>query len=100
MSRPYDERERAAEVTVSEERLRVDSEREQVGSARAVKHVDVEHATTRVERGTSTPTSSGRSSTTSTPTAARSRRSRTAACPSRCSRSSSSSPSGSSSRSG
>ena len=52
MSRPYDERERAAELTVSEERLRVDSEREQIGSARAVKHVDVEHATTRVERGT------------------------------------------------
>ena len=43
---------RGAEVTVSEERLQVGTEREQVGSARAVKHVDVEHATARVERGT------------------------------------------------
>ena len=51
MSRPYDD-DRAAEVTLSEERLRVGSEREQIGSARAVKHVDVEQATTRVERGT------------------------------------------------
>ena len=51
MSRPYDD-ERTAEVTVSEERLRVDTEREQIGSARAVKHVDVEQASTRVERGT------------------------------------------------
>jgi uncharacterized protein (TIGR02271 family) len=50
MSRPYDD-ERAAEVTVSEERLHVGSEREAVGSARAVKHVDVEQATARVERG-------------------------------------------------
>ena len=53
MNRPYDERDdRGAEVTVSEERLRVDTEREQIGSARAVKHVDVEQATARVERGT------------------------------------------------
>jgi uncharacterized protein (TIGR02271 family) len=44
--------ERSADVTVSEERLQVGTEREQVGSARAVKHVDVEHATSRVERGT------------------------------------------------
>ena len=51
MSRPHDD-ERTAEVTVSEERLQVGSEREQIGSARAVKHVDVEAATTRVERGT------------------------------------------------
>ena len=50
--RAYDERgQSGAEVTVSEERLHVGSEREQIGSARAVKHVDVEHATTRVERG-------------------------------------------------
>jgi uncharacterized protein (TIGR02271 family) len=46
-----DEHDRAAEVTVAEERLQVGTEREQVGSARAVKHVDVEQATTRVERG-------------------------------------------------
>ena len=51
MSRPHDD-ERTADVIVSEERLQVGTEREQVGSARAVKHVDVEHATTRVERGT------------------------------------------------
>jgi uncharacterized protein (TIGR02271 family) len=50
MSRPDDDR--AAEVTVSEERLVVGTEREQIGSARAVKHVDVEQATARVERGT------------------------------------------------
>ncbi|MDP9465965.1 MAG: YsnF/AvaK domain-containing protein [Actinomycetota bacterium] len=50
MNRPQDER--AAEVTLSEERLQVGTEREQVGSARAVKHVDVEQATARVERGT------------------------------------------------
>ncbi len=55
MNRPDDEHlhdERAAEVTVSEERLQVGTERVQVGSARAVKHVDVEQATARVERGT------------------------------------------------
>jgi len=52
MSRPQDERERAAEVTVSQERLQVGTERVEVGSARAVKHVDVEQATARVERGT------------------------------------------------
>lgn len=59
MNRPedheHDQRlrdDRGAEVTVAEERLRVGSEREQVGSARAVKHVDVEQATARVERGT------------------------------------------------
>ncbi len=50
MSRPHDDR--TAEVTVSEERLQVGTERQQIGSARAVKHVDVEHATARVERGT------------------------------------------------
>ena len=43
---------RTAEVTVSEERLQVGTEREQIGSARAVKHVDVEQAQARVERGT------------------------------------------------
>ncbi len=52
MSRPYDERDGVAEVTVSEERMVVGTEREVVGSARAVKHVDVEQATARVERGT------------------------------------------------
>ena len=51
MNRPHDD-ERAAEVTLSEERLQVGTERHQVGSARAVKHVDVEQATARVERGT------------------------------------------------
>ena len=51
MSHPHDD-ERTAEVTVSEERLLVGTERTQVGSARAVKHVDVEQATARVERGT------------------------------------------------
>ena len=52
MSRPYDDDERSAEVTRSEERLQVGSEQVAVGGARAVKHVDVEHATARVERGT------------------------------------------------
>ncbi len=52
MSRPYDERDGVAEVTVSEERMVVGTEREVVGSARAVKHVDVEQATARVQRGT------------------------------------------------
>ena len=42
----------APEVVLSEERLRVGTETEQVGSARARKHVDVEHVSTRVERGT------------------------------------------------
>lgn len=51
MSRPHDD-ERTAAVTVSEERLRVGTERQVVGSARAVKHVDVEQASSRVERGT------------------------------------------------
>ena len=51
MTRPDDDL-RTAEVTVSEERLRVGAEREQIGSARAVKHVDVEQAQARVERGT------------------------------------------------
>ena len=50
MNRPHDER--SADVTVSEERLQVGTERVEVGSARAVKHVDVEQATARVERGT------------------------------------------------
>ena len=60
MNRPQDQHldaehrrdDHAADMTLSEERLRVDSEREQIGSARAVKHVDVEHASARVERGT------------------------------------------------
>lgn len=51
MSRPEDD-ERRAEVTLSEERLRVGTERVQAGSARAVKHVDVELATADVERAT------------------------------------------------
>jgi uncharacterized protein (TIGR02271 family) len=57
--RPFDDRtgdrplgDRSADVTVSEERLSVGTEREQAGSARAVKHVDVEQAEARVERGT------------------------------------------------
>ncbi len=50
MNRPGDER--SADLTVSEERLQVGTERVEVGSARAVKHVDVEQATARVERGT------------------------------------------------
>ena len=52
MSRPYDESDRPVEVTRSEERLQVGTEREEVGAVRAVKHVDVEQATARVERGT------------------------------------------------
>ena len=60
MNRPYDDDrtgerslgDRSADVTVSEERLQVGTERVEVGSARAVKHVDVEQATARVERGT------------------------------------------------
>ena len=55
MNRPHDERpddSSATEVTLAEERLQVGTEREQVGGARAVKHVDVEQATARVERGT------------------------------------------------
>jgi uncharacterized protein (TIGR02271 family) len=51
VTRPDDDL-RTAEVTVSEERLQVGTEREQIGSARAVKHVDVEQAQARVERGT------------------------------------------------
>jgi hypothetical protein len=82
-----------AELTVSEERLRVDSEREQIGSARAVKHVDVEHATTRVERGTEHADLERAVVDDIDATAARSRRCRTAASPSPSSRSSSSSPS-------
>ena len=52
MNRPYDEDERAVEVTRSEERLQVGTERVDVGAVRAVKHVDVETVTSRVERGT------------------------------------------------
>jgi uncharacterized protein (TIGR02271 family) len=40
------------EVVVAEERLQVGTQTEAVGSARARKHVDVEHVSTRVERGT------------------------------------------------
>lgn len=40
------------EVTLSEERLQVGSETERIGSARAVKHVDVENVSARVQRGT------------------------------------------------
>lgn len=39
------------EISLSEERLRTGTETEQVGAARAKKHVDVETVTTRVERG-------------------------------------------------
>jgi uncharacterized protein (TIGR02271 family) len=42
----------APEVVVSEERLRVGKKTQRSGSARAKKHVDVEHVSTRVERGT------------------------------------------------
>lgn len=40
------------EVVLSEEQLRTATETEQVGSARAVKHVDTETVTSRVDRGT------------------------------------------------
>lgn len=57
MSRPTSEDELTValdrpEVVLSEERLEVGTETERTGSARAVKHVDVEQVTTRVERGT------------------------------------------------
>ena len=39
------------DVVLSEEQLRVGSTTERVGTARAVKHVDVENVSTRVERG-------------------------------------------------
>ena len=41
-----------SEVVRSEEQLRVGTVTEQVGAVRARKHVDVEHASTRVDRGT------------------------------------------------
>ena len=47
-----DRPDRDGELTLSEERLRVDSETEQIGSARAVKRVDTETVHARVERGT------------------------------------------------
>ena len=40
------------EILLSEERMDVATTTEQVGTARAVKHVDVENVQTRVERGT------------------------------------------------
>ena len=40
------------EFTLSEERMQVGTRTEEIGRARAVKHVDTEHFTTRVERGT------------------------------------------------
>lgn len=40
------------ELLVSEERLAAGTETEQIGSARAVKHVDTESVQTRVQRGT------------------------------------------------
>jgi len=43
---------RDAEVTLSEERLRLGTETEQIGSARAVKRVDTETVHARVDRGT------------------------------------------------
>jgi uncharacterized protein (TIGR02271 family) len=42
----------AAEVVRSEEQLRVGTTTEQIGAVRARKHVDVEHVSERVERGT------------------------------------------------
>ena len=42
----------AGSVVLSEERLRTGTTTEQIGTARAVKHVDVEQVSTRVERGT------------------------------------------------
>lgn len=40
------------EMTLAEERMQVGTRTQEVGRARAVKHVDTEHVTTRVERGT------------------------------------------------
>lgn len=40
------------DVTLSEERLQVDTQTEHLGTARAVKHVDVENVSERVQRGT------------------------------------------------
>ena len=40
------------EMVLSEERMDVSTVTEEVGRARAVKHVDVETVTSRVERGT------------------------------------------------
>ncbi len=57
MSRPTQEADEltvampAPEVVVSEERLSVGTETRRAGSARAVKHVDVETVSSRVERG-------------------------------------------------
>jgi len=45
-------RERGHELTLSEERLHVGTETERTGAVRAVKHVDVENVSTRVQRGT------------------------------------------------
>lgn len=42
----------APEVVLSEERLQVEKKSSRAGAARAKKHVDVEHVSTRVERGT------------------------------------------------
>jgi len=47
-----DDRRDTSEVVRSEEQLRVGTVTEQVGAVRAVKHVDVENVSTRVERGT------------------------------------------------
>jgi uncharacterized protein (TIGR02271 family) len=43
---------RESELTLSEERLRVGTETERIGTARAVKRVDTETVEARVERGT------------------------------------------------
>ena len=43
---------REGELTLAEERLRVDTETEQLGTARAVKRVDTETVHARVDRGT------------------------------------------------
>ena len=40
------------ELTLAEERMQAGTRTEEIGRARAVKHVDTEHVTTRVERGT------------------------------------------------
>ena len=47
-----DRSDREGELTLAEERLRVDTETERIGSARAVKRVDTETVHARVDRGT------------------------------------------------
>ena len=47
-----DRDDRTRDMTLSEERLRVGTETERTGAVRAVKHVDVENVSARVQRGT------------------------------------------------